>query len=194
MPVATNRARLREHADGHLGYFTSHDAKALGVPVVELSKIAARGGVAHIAYGVYRMADWPASPRDRFLEATLLVGRDSYLSYDAPLALHGLIAADPINPARIRVATPRRVRRNLPTSVVMTRRYLPSTDVTRFGGIPSTTVARALADCVGLLADDQIVDATHQARRLGLVTELESERLLDRLGYHPNLASLALAT
>lgn len=45
-----------------------------GVPAVELPKLAARGGLENVAYGIYRVPDAPASAFDQFAEALLRAG------------------------------------------------------------------------------------------------------------------------
>ena len=71
----TYRRRVRERALDQYGYVTTEDAADLGVPPVELRKLAARGGLEHVAYGLYRFDDVRPTPRDEFMEAVLRVGR-----------------------------------------------------------------------------------------------------------------------
>lgn len=44
---------------GQYGYVTAADARTLGIPMVELGKLAARGQIHHVAYGLYRFDDLP---------------------------------------------------------------------------------------------------------------------------------------
>ncbi len=75
------------------------------MPVVELRKLAHRGGLSRIGRGLYRFDDVPATPQDQYTEAVLWAGRDAVLAADAVLALHLLAQA---NPTTLRVYTPHR--------------------------------------------------------------------------------------
>lgn len=76
----TYRRRLHESALDQYGLVTTRAATELGVPPVELRKIAGRGGLDHVAYGLYRFADIPRTDRDQFMEAVLPIGPDAYLT------------------------------------------------------------------------------------------------------------------
>lgn len=52
---------VREIAFGEYGYITTKDAAAAGVPAVELRKLASRGALTNVAYGLYRVPDAPAT-------------------------------------------------------------------------------------------------------------------------------------
>lgn len=162
----TYRRRLLEFALDRYGYVTTEDAAALEVPPIELRKLAARGGVTNIAYGLYRFDDVPRTDRDAYMEAVLRVGPDAYLTHDAVLDLHGLGL---VNPRRLRVGTPRRVRAAMPENIEVIQRQLPAADLTVYEGIPSATVARALVDCRGLVMADRLIEAAEAAVRAGLV-------------------------
>ena len=95
------RKTVREIALDHFGYVTTNAAVMAGVPAVELPKLAARGGLDHVAYGLYRVPDVPPTAHDQFAEALLRVGEDAYLHGESVLALFQL--AD-VNPRQIKVA------------------------------------------------------------------------------------------
>ena len=50
------REIMREIALDHYGYVTTREAVEAGVPTVELPKLAARGGLENIAYGLWQQA------------------------------------------------------------------------------------------------------------------------------------------
>lgn len=175
----TYRRQLRDLAFDQYGYVTTRDADDQNVPPVELRKLAMRGGLEHVARGVYRFEDIPKTIRDQYLEAVLLVGRDAYLTHDAVLGLHNLGL---VNPRRIRVGTPHRVRTQLPDYVELIRRELDPADLTVVEGIPATTVARALLDCRDLVMGDRLVEAAQQAADRGLLTRRKAREVLDELG------------
>jgi len=175
----TYRRRLRERALDQYGYITTRDAEDLGVPAVELRKLRQRGGIEHIAHGLYRFDDIPHTHRDQFMEAVLRVGPEAFLADDAVLALHDLAL---VNPRRIRVATPKRARRHFPEFLQVERRDLAPGERTVYEGIPSTTVAQALLDCRGRIMNDRLVDAAREAARTGLLRKSEAKRVFAELG------------
>jgi predicted transcriptional regulator of viral defense system len=174
----TYRGVLRDHAQGQYGFVTTHDAAELHVPGVELRKLAGRGGLEKIAYGLYRVPEVAHTPLDQFAEAVLRVGPDAYLTHDAVLALHGLANA---TPTVIRVGTPHRVRTKLPRHIKVIPRDLPDDALTFYEGIRCTTVAQALIDCRGLVMTERLQDAVRKAAREGLLEPRETVRVRRRL-------------
>ena len=174
-PVVTYRQQLVERAWTRHGVITTRDAHELGVPVVELGKLAARGKLEPIAYGVYLVPEVPADPLSRYAEAVARVGPDAYLTGNAVLAVHGLV---PIDLPRICVASPSRVRAKLPEFIEMVRRTdLSAGALTTLRDIPSTTVVQAILDTVGVEATDRLRQVTRDAAARGLVTTGERRRL-----------------
>ena len=112
-----------DFAVGQYGYVRAADAHDLEIPVVELGKLAARGQIRHVAYGLYRFDDLPPTRFDRFFEAVARVGGDAHLTGDAVLALHEL---GQVNPQVVRVGTSRRVRAQLPKWIAIERETLPA--------------------------------------------------------------------
>ena len=175
----TARRRLHERALDRYGYVTTRDAAEVGVPAVELRKIAQRGGVEHVAYGLYRFDDIPRTGKEELIEAVLRVGEDAFLTHDSVLALHDLAL---VNPRRIRVGTPHRVRPQLPDSIEVIRQDLGADELTVYDGIASATVARALEDCRETVMTERLIDATREATKHGLVRRRDAERLLALFG------------
>ncbi|MAT06407.1 MAG: hypothetical protein CL424_15320 [Acidimicrobiaceae bacterium] len=175
--ATTNRRRLRAAANG--GYVTPAIAEEVGVPPIEVRKLAVRGGLEHVSRGVYRFPDLVDDERAPFYEAVLSVGPDAYLTRDSVLAFHGLGL---VNPRRIRVGTTRRVRRNLPDQIEVIRDDLPASDRTVYEGLPSATVERALRDCVGSIMSDRLVDAADRARDEGLLRRRDHARIIEEIG------------
>jgi predicted transcriptional regulator of viral defense system len=181
--ATTYRRTLHDRALDQYGYVTTRDAKDLGVPPVELRKLARRGGIEHVGHGLYRFEDIPHTGRDQFMEAVLRVGPDAVLVADAVLALHDLGL---VNPRRIRVAAPRRDRHELPDYIEAIRQTVPAAERTRHEGIPTTTVARALLDCRDTIMHDRLIEAAHQAAQRGLLRRGEAARVLAELGADEN--------
>lgn len=164
---------LREIALDHYGYVTTEDAADAGVPPVELPKLAARGGIENVAYGVYRVSGIPPTPYDQYAEALLRVGDGAYLHGESVLALFGL--AD-VNPRQVKVAVPRRARPRLPASIELTR-VAPGARTTFYEGLRAQPVADALTECRGRIRDERLLMAAKQARAEGLLTTAEWHRV-----------------
>jgi predicted transcriptional regulator of viral defense system len=157
---------VREIAYDNYGYVTTKDAVNARVPAIELPKLAARGGLTNVAYGLYRVPDIPPTRFDQFAEALMRVGGGAYLHGESVLALFGL--AD-VNPRRIKVAVPRRVRARLPAFIELTQ--VPDRMRTTFyKGLASQPVAEAILECRGRIETERLLDAAKQARQEGLLT------------------------
>jgi predicted transcriptional regulator of viral defense system len=174
----TNRRRLHEVALDRYGYVTTRDAESVGVPAVELRKLAQRGGLDHVAYGLYRFEDIPRTGRDQYMEAVLRVGPEAHLTQDAVLALHDLGL---VNPRRIRVGTPKRARPKLPDEIEVIQQRLHRADLTTFEGIPTATVQRALLDCRGIVMRERLLDAAREAARRGLLRRRDADHVIATL-------------
>lgn len=176
MATDTYRRRLWDRALDQHGYVTTTDAAALGVPAIELRKLAHRGFLERVGRGVYRFLDAPATPLGAYMEAVLWAGPEALLSHDAVLALHDLAYA---NPATIRVTVPRRVRKTRPRAdVTIVRADVPSGERTLYEGIPATTVERALRDCRMLVMPSRLREAAEDARARGLLLADEHARVI----------------
>lgn len=167
------RAVVREIALDQYGYVTTKQAVDAGVPAVELPKLAARGGLENVAYGLYRLSDAPTNAFAQYSEALLRAGDGSYLHGESVLALFGL--AD-VNPRQIRVAVRRRTRVKLPTLIELT---LVKDDIltTQYEGLESQKVGDAILECRGRIERDRLIASADQARREGLMTTREWRRV-----------------
>ena len=65
--AATYRRTLRERAADHYGYVTTRGAEELGVPAAELRNLTRRGGIEHLAHGLYRFEDVPPTGKEQFM-------------------------------------------------------------------------------------------------------------------------------
>lgn len=169
------RDLVREIALGEYGFITTKEAVAAGVPAVELRKLAARGALVNVTYGIYRVPDAPGTPFDQLAEALLRAGDGAYLRGDSVLALLGL--AD-VNPRKIRVVAPKRTRAKLPAFMevsVPPRGEAPN--LTRYEGLLAMRVADAMLDCRGRIERGRLLEAARDARKEGLVTRVEYAKL-----------------
>ena len=174
---AKYRDIVREIAVDQYGYVTTKQAAEAGVPAIELPKLAARGGLENIAYGLYRVPDVPATAFDQFAEALLRAGDGAYLHGDSVLALFGL--AD-VNPRRVKVAVRKRTRPKLPSFVELTW-VRDDVQTTHYEGLESQTVADAILECRGRIERGRLLQAAEGARREGLLTTQEWRRVRKEL-------------
>lgn len=167
------RDLVREIALDNYGYVTTKEAAKAGVPPIELPKLAARGGLVNVAYGLYRVVDVPATAFDQFAEALLRVGEGAYLYGESVLALFGL--AD-VNPRRIKVAVNRRARPNLPPYIELV--YVMGDErTTHYEGLAAQPVAEAILVSRGRIDTERLCEAAKQARAEGFLTTTEWRRL-----------------
>lgn len=176
--MASYRQQAWELAMGQYGYISTRDAAQLGIPPVELAKIAARGRLRQVAYGLYHFDDMPPTRYDQYYEAFRLVGEDAHLTGDAVLALHELAY---VNPKRIRVGTRRRVRRALPEWIEIVNDGVDDEHLDEFEGIPTTTVARAFRSCERSVMRGRLLAAIPVALAAGLLSDDEVSQLLEEL-------------
>lgn len=167
------REIVREIALDHYGYVTTKEAAAAGVPTVELPKLAARGGLVNVAYGLYRVPDIPPTAYDQFAEALLRAGEGAYLHGESVLALFNL--AD-VNPRRIKVAVPRRARSKMPPYVELSQ-VNERARTTFYEGLAAQRVADAIVECRGRIERERLQDAAKQARGEGLLTTAEWQQV-----------------
>lgn len=172
--LTTYRSQLREHALRQHGYVTPRDARELGIPPVELRKIAARGGLHKRGWGVYRFDDMPVSDSAPYMEAVLLVGDGAHIVGMSVLAFHDLAH---VNPGVIHVSSPRRVRVTLPKTIELVACGANDHELTTYDGVPATTVARAIRDVRKIVMRSRLADAVDEAKARGLVRAAEARRL-----------------
>lgn len=168
------RERLFDLAREQHGFITTADARALGIPPVELRKLAHRGKLANIRRGLYQFPQLGGSLNESYLLATLQVGIDAYLVADAVLAFHDLAQ---VNPRAIRVGTKLRVRHQLPAQVILADFTVPENQIEVRDGIKVTRVARAIIDCKGVVMKERLLHALSIAIDRGLVTSAETREV-----------------
>ncbi len=149
------------------GYFAAAQARLAGFSRSLLSYHLATGRFKRVKPRVYRLVHFPASPYEDLFVAWLQAGPDAVLSHDSALALYDL---SDLLPDQIHVTVPRTTSRRRPGLRLHTKR-LGQEDVTRYEGLPVTTVPRTLVDLAAAgLADEQVQQGIREALRRGLVT------------------------
>jgi predicted transcriptional regulator of viral defense system len=175
----TVREALWDTAVEQYGYVTTHDAHGLGIPTVELGKLAARGRLQRVSQGLYRFAEWPVSANDALMEAVLWT-RDprAVLSHDTALEAYDL---SDINPDKIHVTIPVRAkplrRRDMRASLVVHYENLADNQIGWWESIPTVTVATAIDQCIARqVRPDLVLQAIDAARRQGRIDQATAAR------------------
>jgi len=162
---------IYEYAANNYGLITSAEAKAIGVPNIELVKLAHRGRLTRLGHGVYRIERYIPTPFDKYAEAVAIVGDGAYIFGESVLAMQGLAL---VNPTVIHVATPERIRKKLPSDIAGI--YRKNTEPkTYYEGIPSQSVYNALLTYRESVMSERLLDAINEAQRQGLITEKEAK-------------------
>lgn len=161
---------IYEHAVDEYYLITSAEAKEIGVPNIELVKLADRGRLERIGQGLYRLVRYVPNERDPYATAVKRVGGDAYLHGESVIAMLDLA---PTNPTRIFVASSARVRKQLPESLKLIKTQPGADVVTCYEGIPCQTVAEAIRACLLTMMAERLATAARNARDRGYITEKE---------------------
>jgi predicted transcriptional regulator of viral defense system len=166
---------IYEIAVDNYGLITSAQAKELGVSDQDMGMLAKRGRLTKRGHGVYKLARYVPTPYDAYAEAVVLVGPHAYLYGESVIAMLELA---PTNPSRIFVATPSRIRKQLPEYI----RLIKADDaVTRYEGIPSQSVYEAILACRKTMMTERLEDVTREAERQGYISKKQAIALLEEL-------------
>jgi len=163
---------IYELAADNYGLITSAKAKKLGISDKEMNALTKRGRLVRRGHGVDKLTHYVPTQNDAFAEAVALVGTGSYLYGEPVIAMLGLA---PTNPSRVFVATPARIRKELPDHIVIVK---ANDDVTHYEGIPSQRLTDAIAACKKTMMPERLEEAAREAGRQGYITEKQLDELL----------------
>jgi hypothetical protein len=173
----TNYDIIYEYAADNYGLITSSKAKALGIPNVELVKLAHRGRLQRLGYGVYRIEHYIPTVNDKYAEAVTLIGNEAAIYGESVLAMHGLAL---VNPSAIYVAVCIRLRKTIPPFIKVIHLEKPI-NVVEYEGIPSQSVFEAILACKSIVMTGRLVDAVDEAERQGLISSVEAKTVRKEL-------------
>jgi predicted transcriptional regulator of viral defense system len=167
-----DRGRLFELASGQGGYFTAEDARTCGFSWALLSYHVKSGRFIRVRRGLYRLREYPSSPREHVLAAWLAVGKEvAVVSHESALDILGL---SDVIPDAVHLTVPRH-KRSLPSlsgvKVHTTTRPLRAEDLVTRDGMVVTSATCAILDAAEAgAAPEQIEMAVTQAMERGLTT------------------------
>ena len=152
--------------------------------MVELGKLAARGKLERVSYGVYRFPEWPLSANDALMEAVLWTrDRRAALSHDTALALYELSDINP-DKTHVTVAPKSRAlqRKRVPGAYAIHYQLLTDAQIGWWERIPTVTPAAAIDQCIeARVRPDLVLQAISNAGRLGRITPEAAEQLETKL-------------
>ena len=162
---------LFDTASEQAGYFTTAQALSHRFSSPLITHHARTGRFVRITRGLYRLRDYPTSPREQLIAAWLRLAPDAVVSHESALDLFGL---SDIIPNQIHVTVPRtrrRLARQPGVTVHTTKRALEGAEVAIREGVRVTAPARTIADMAESgFAPEQVIAAARQAIDRGLTT------------------------
>jgi len=166
-------------AEQQAGYFTAAQAKACGYSQRQLTYYVRSGRFGRVRRGGYRLSQFPSSPSEDLFVAWLQAGPSAVISHDSALSLYDLSDALPTE-VHLTIA-PKASRRH--TGLRLHTRRLSEDEVTRYEGLPVTTVPRTIVDVAASgLAEELVTQAVHEAIRRGLTTTESLQAAAERRG------------
>lgn len=179
--------KVLDLAADQFGYATTAQVRARGVESDTLRKMAERGTLERVSWGVYRIPTFPWSPYAEYMEASLWpAGVLGVISHESALTVRGLSDA---NPPGVHITVPKdfRVRRRIPAHLVVHHAEPADHEVTLFEGIPTTTVRRTIEDCYRAhLGPALLRQALDDAAREGHLSPNETTDLRSQVLPGPN--------
>lgn len=171
-PGRPDRAHLFDIASEQGGYFTTAQARCAGFSRALLSHHTRAGRFIRVRTGLYRLHEYPSSPREDVLTAWLALGKDTaVVSHDSALDLLDL---SDVVPDSVHLTVPRAKRhfRSLPgTTIHTTTRPLRPSDRTTHDAVSLTSATRTILDAAEAGTDpEQVERAVIQAVQRGLAT------------------------
>jgi len=158
-----------------------------GLTAKQIERWLSTGRLHRLHRGVYAVGHRRLSRRGRLIAAVLAAGRGAVVSHRDAAGLYG------IRPANHRlIDLTADAKRRAPDGARLHRAALPPDEVSDSGGIPVTTLARTLVDLAGVVPQDHLRRALHEAERLHRVDAREIVRVLERTRTRPGGSHAAL--
>ena len=154
------------------GLITSAEAADLGMSRAEMVQQEKLGKLVRVARGVYRMSIWPSPPQAPYAIAVKAAGEDAFLYGESVVALLGLA---PTNPTKIRLASPKRCRRDLGPGVTM--KHVTGTCPVYLEGIACQPIPDAIEAAAQTMGPLRAGKALRKALEEGYITQDEANRV-----------------
>ena len=158
------------------GLITSAEAAELGMSRAEMVQQEKLGKLVRVARGVYRMPIWPSQPQAPYAIAVKAAGEEAFLCGESVVALLGLA---PTDPTKMRLASPRRCRRNLGPGGTLER--MGGTAPVYLEGIACQPLPAAIATASKTMGVDRAIEAASEALARGYISKEEEERIKEEI-------------
>jgi len=167
-----------EIAADRFGVVTTAQARAQGIRSQTLVMMAKRGALVQISRGVYRLAQFPQTELDHYMEALAWPSpARATLSHESALELFEI---SDVNSSRIHITVPERyrTRRQVPQYISLHRADLNDNQVIVYKGLDVTSPDRTILDChEAALGPAIISQAIADAERKGLLRPYSARSL-----------------
>ena len=158
------------------GLITSAEARQLGMSNAELVQQAHMGKLERVAQGVYRMPVWPFQEQAPYAIVVKAAGEGAFLYGESVVALLKLA---PTNPAKMWVASPRRVRRRIGEGVRLV--HAVGVQPVYFDGVACQPLCEAIISAAATMGTARAIEAAQAAQIQGFITADEFEQLREGL-------------
>ncbi len=158
------------------GLVTSAEAAGLGMSGAEMVQQEKAGKLVRVARGVYRMPVWPSQPQAPYAIAVKAAGDGAFLFGESVVALLGLA---PTDPSRMRLASPRRCRRDLGAGVTVKR--VADVAPVCLEGVACQPLPDAIAAAAKTMGGARALEAADEALARGYITKDEKERIEEEI-------------
>ena len=158
------------------GLITSAEAVDLGMSRAEMVQQEKMGKLVRVARGVYRMPVWPSQPQAPFAIAVKAAGGGAFLCGESVIALLELA---PTDPTRMRLASPRRCRRDLGVGVTVEK--MAGVNPVYIEGIACQPLPDAIVDAARTMGTARALEAASEALSRGYITKSDEERIREEI-------------
>lgn len=182
MPQLARRRELAQLASDRSGVFTAAAARAIGIASSSLAYHSRTGTIERLGHGIYRLADFPSSPREPLIAAAAALGKGAVVSHETALQLYEV---SDVTPSRLHFTVPRARRYvTVPATDVelhtTTRPFAPG-EVVQHEAFSATSLARSIVDAARTYTGpEQIVMAVREGLRTGLLTHRDLEGAMQK--------------
>lgn len=171
MRTETYRQRIYRAALDNHGLVTTKLAGEIGVPAVELRKLAQRSAIERIGHGVYRSPYFPTTKTSSAMEALALVGEGAFL-YGQSVAEY--LELGDVNPRKVQVGFAGRVRKALPDYIKVTgatQNDLDSLEI--YDDVPCMSIERVLEILSKSLRKSTLDEVRTEALKRGYLGQIQ---------------------
>ena len=171
-------ARIAALALTQAGRVCSRQLHEIGISTRSIESRLRTGSLHRVRQAVYAVGSRHSTLNARRWEIVLAAGPDAVLAYGAVLYLCDVVRSQ----QRIEVIAPRRVRRK---GVISRQEILANDEMATYGGVPSTTVSRALLDVAERWRAGAVSRALNQAEAEKLADYESLATIIERHPRHP---------